>query len=76
MLLTPAQVAQRLAVSRSWVYAAAADGRLPSIRLGGGNGPLRFLAEDVEAWIERARQGWRPAEPAAEPLRRVRDHAA
>jgi excisionase family DNA binding protein len=59
-LLKPADVARRLQVSRSWVYAAAEDGRLPSLRLGGPAGPLRFVAADVEAWIEDARRHWTP----------------
>lgn len=59
-LMKPAEVALLLAVSRSWVYAAADDGRLPSIRLGGPEGPLRFLREDVVAWLEDARAAWTP----------------
>jgi excisionase family DNA binding protein len=54
-LLKPADVARRLKVSRSWVYDAAADGRLPSIRLGTQDGPLRFVRADLEQWIEDAR---------------------
>jgi excisionase family DNA binding protein len=54
-LLKPADVARRLKVSRSWVYDAAADGRLPSIRLGAPDGPLRFVRADLEQWIEDAR---------------------
>jgi excisionase family DNA binding protein len=54
-LLKPTEVAQRLKVSRSWVYDAAADGRLPSIRLGAPDGPLRFVRADLEQWIEEAR---------------------
>jgi excisionase family DNA binding protein len=70
-LLKPADVADRLAVSRSWVYAAAEDGRLPSIRLGGPEGPLRFVAEELEEWIEEARSGWRLHESGGQTLRRV-----
>lgn len=54
-LLKPADVARRLKVSRSWVYDAAADRRLPSIRLGAPDGPLRFVPADLEQWIEDAR---------------------
>jgi excisionase family DNA binding protein len=54
-LLKPTEVAQRLKVSRSWVYDAAAAGRLPSIRLGAPDGPLRFVPADLEQWIEDAR---------------------
>ena len=48
-LLKPTDVARRLGVSRSWVYDAAASGRIPCVRLGGPDGPLRFLPEDVES---------------------------
>lgn len=70
-LLTPAEVARRLGVSRSWLYEAAKDGRVPSIRLGGPAGPLRFLEDDLVAWIERARRGWQPTDSGADALRRA-----
>lgn len=60
MLMKPADVARLMHVSRSWVYAAAADGRLPCLRLGGSEGPLRFVAADVEAWLEDERSKWTP----------------
>lgn len=59
-LMRPAEVAVLLKVSRTWVYAAAADGRLPSLRLGGPHGPLRFVRADVEAWLRDARSLWLP----------------
>jgi excisionase family DNA binding protein len=59
-LLKPAEVCGMLAVSRTWVYDAAADGRLPSIRLGRPDGPLRFIRGDVEAWLEDQRAAWTP----------------
>jgi excisionase family DNA binding protein len=59
-LLRPSDVAKDLAVSRSWVYDAANAGRIPSIRVGGVEGPLRFVPEDLERWIDEARKGWRP----------------
>jgi excisionase family DNA binding protein len=70
-LVKPTEVARRLGVSRSWLYAAAADGRIPSIRLGGPDGPLRFVAEDIDAWIEQARAAWRPAKSSSAALRAV-----
>ena len=69
-LLRPTDVARQLGVSRSWLYSAAADGRIPSIRLGGPDGPLRFVAQDLHQWLEDARGGWRSVETAAETLRR------
>lgn len=70
-LLKPGAVAEMLGVSRSWVYAAAADGRIPSLRLGGADGPLRFVAEDIEAWLTAARAAWRPGQTTTETLRRA-----
>ena len=60
-LLKPTDVARRLGVSRSWVYDAAASGRIPCVRLGGPEGPLRFLPDDVEAWLDQARRNWLPS---------------
>src|SRR4051794_12412890 len=59
-LLKPTDVALRLGVSRSWVYDAAKGGRIPCVRLGGPEGPLRFLRGDVEVWLDRARLDWLP----------------
>jgi excisionase family DNA binding protein len=55
-LLTPSDVALRLGVSRSWLYAAAKTGRVPCVRLGGEDGPLRFVEADLAAWLRRARR--------------------
>jgi excisionase family DNA binding protein len=70
-LLKPQEVARRLGVSRSWVYNAAADGRIPAIRLGGPDGPLRFVPEDLERWIAEARDALRPSEVSGAALRRA-----
>jgi excisionase family DNA binding protein len=59
-LLRPNDVALLLSVSRAWVYEAARTGRIPSFRLGGADGPLRFVAEDIEQWLAEARGGWLP----------------
>jgi excisionase family DNA binding protein len=56
-LLKPAEVAARLGVSRTWLYEAARTGRIPSIRIGGRDGPLRFIPEDLQRWIDEARAG-------------------
>ena len=63
-LLRPTEVAHRLGVSRAWVYDAAKRGRIPSIRIGGEEGPLRFVPEDLELWIDDARAAWTPGRPA------------
>ena len=49
-----------LGVSRSWLYQAAADGRIPHVRLGCHDGPVRFVATDIEQWLEDARRRWTP----------------
>ena len=62
-LLKPAEVAAQLGVSRTWLYDAARAGRIPSIRIGGANGPLRFVREDLQRWIDHARAEWTPGRP-------------
>jgi excisionase family DNA binding protein len=59
-LLTPAEVALRLGVSRSWLYHAAKEGRIPCVRLGGDDGPVRFLEAELAVWLSRARRGRSP----------------
>ena len=63
-LLRPGEVAELLGVSRSWLYAAAHEGRIPSVRLGGADGPVRFQRDALEAWIAAGSQ--------REPGRKVR----
>jgi excisionase family DNA binding protein len=70
-LLKPNDIARRLGVSRSWVYDAAKAGRIPCVRLGGPDGPLRFLREDVEVWLELARSSWLPGESAVSATERA-----
>jgi excisionase family DNA binding protein len=74
-LLRPSDVARRLSVSRSWVYGAAADGRIPSLRLGGPDGPLRFIETDIEEWIAQARDEWQPGTGASHLSSRDRSSA-
>jgi excisionase family DNA binding protein len=62
-LLKPSELARRLGVSRSWLYDAARTGRIPSIRIGGEDGPLRFIPEDIDRWIDDARAAWSPGKP-------------
>jgi excisionase family DNA binding protein len=70
-LLTPTEAQRLLRVSRSWLYGAARDGRLPSIRLGGASGPLRFVKADLLAQIDSARAAWHPTDSASRALRRA-----
>ena len=62
-LLKPPDVAAQLGVSRSWLYEAAKTGRIPSIRIGGEEGPLRFVPADIQQWIDDARATWTPGRP-------------
>jgi excisionase family DNA binding protein len=63
-LVRPAELARRLGVSRSWLYEAARAGLIPSRRLGGPEGPLRFVEDEVDAWLEEACRAWKPARNA------------
>jgi excisionase family DNA binding protein len=51
-LLTADEVAARLRVPKSWVYRAAREGELPSVRCGRYR---RFDERDVESWIDQQR---------------------
>ena len=70
-LLRPGEVARMLGVSRSWLYDAAKDGRIPCVRLGGPDGPVRFVERDLADWLERARAGWQPGDTSSDTLRRA-----
>jgi excisionase family DNA binding protein len=59
VLLTASQVARRLSVSRNWVYQAVEDGRFPYRRLCPG-GPIRFVASEMDEWLDAQRRGWTP----------------
>src|SRR3954467_1204838 len=83
--LRPAEVGELLGVSRSWLYDAANSGRIPCVRLGSSDGPVRFRLRELEAWIEEGRvvppheQGVGRREPAptdSRARRRQRDPAA
>ena len=70
-LLTPSEVALRLGVSRSWLYAATKQGRIPYVRLGGGDGPVRFLEGELAAWLHHSRPGQSPAGPSSDNTARA-----
>src|SRR5918995_1330351 len=65
-LLRPAEVIDLLGVSRSWLYDAAKAGRIPCVRLGGPDGPGRFRARELQAWIEGSRIDPSASRPAAQ----------
>jgi hypothetical protein len=67
-LLTPSEVAERFAVSRTWVYEHAED--LGAIRLGGGpRARLRFDPERVRQALGRAPRPAAPRDGAHRPAR-------
>jgi excisionase family DNA binding protein len=39
------------AVSDSWLYLAAQEGRIPAVRLGGEGGPVRFERAALRAYL-------------------------
>ena len=61
-LMTADEVAERLRVPRSWVYLAAREGDLPSVRCGRYR---RFDGRDIDEWI--AEQKERRGQPGATP---------
>jgi excisionase family DNA binding protein len=66
-LLRPAEVTRMLGVSRTWLYSAAKSGRIPSVRIGGHSGPVRFVREDLERWLAQERAGWTPGRSPSSP---------
>jgi len=52
-LVAAEEIAARLWVPKSWVYRAAREGELPSVRCGRYR---RFDVEDVDRWIEDQKQ--------------------
>jgi predicted DNA-binding transcriptional regulator AlpA len=69
-LLRPVEVQRMLKVSRSWLYHAAREGLLPSLRLG-PDGPVRFIRADVEEFVDAARAKWQVGDTREEALRRA-----
>ena len=51
-LLTVADAAKRLNVSRPTIYRRISEGSLPALRIGTG-GPLRIDAVELECWLYR-----------------------
>lgn len=69
-LMKPSDLARELGVSRAWIYEGAKAGRIPSVRIGGEAGPLRFIPEDIEEWLAEARGAWRPGRSSVPTRRR------
>jgi len=56
-LLTADDVAELLAVARTWVYAEARAGRLPHVRVGRY---VRFRRSAIDAWVGANERGSGP----------------
>ena len=52
-LLTVDEVAERLGVTKDWVWAQARAGRIPHVRLGRYR---RFREEAIDAWLMQLEQ--------------------
>jgi excisionase family DNA binding protein len=57
-LLTAAEVAERLAVPVGWVREHTRSGAIPHIRLGRY---IRYVDDDVDAWVESLKAGGGPS---------------
>jgi excisionase family DNA binding protein len=56
-LLTAAELAERLAVPKTWILESARSGAMPCVRLGRY---VRFDLADVERWLEGCKRPGRP----------------
>ena len=56
MMLTVSQVAEKLNVSESNVYALIAAGHLACHRIGVGRGTIRISTEDLDAYLASCRE--------------------
>lgn len=68
VMLSPARITAKYAVSRSTVYAACRSGQLPHYRVPtrkGSRGKYLFREEDVAAWLESLRVAAGPPAPSA-----------
>ena len=56
-LLTAAELAERLAVPKTWILESARSGAMPCVRLGRY---VRFDLVDVEKWLDECKRPGRP----------------
>lgn len=60
MLLTVQELAQLLHIKAATLYAWAAQGKIPCLKL---HGLLRFRQDEIERWLDSCRMTSRPAVP-------------
>jgi excisionase family DNA binding protein len=68
-MMTARQVAELLGVNENWVYDQAANGSLPSYKLGGTR---RFDPEELRGWLSVHRESDREQPPPERPRKRTR----
>ncbi|MDR4468303.1 MAG: helix-turn-helix domain-containing protein [Nitrospira sp.] len=73
MLLTVQELAQQLHVKAATLYAWAAQGKIPSLKL---HGLLRFRQDEIDQWLESCRvesrsPGTLPRKPRERPVNNV-----
>ena len=66
-MMTVRQVAELLGVHENWVYDQAANGELPSYKIGGTR---RIDRDEFRAWIAEHREREGTARPQRKPKRR------
>ena len=64
MMMTVKQASERLSVSVATVYSLVGSGKLACHRVGLGRGTIRISEADIEAYLERCRNGAAPVQPA------------
>ena len=52
--LTVEEVAERMSVSKAWLYRQAKAGKVPHIRFGS---VIRFSLDDINRWVTEHKQG-------------------
>ena len=60
-LLVAAEVARWLRIRCSTIYAWAATGKIPSVRL---NGAVRFVRADIQLWLDKCSTGSANTQPS------------
>lgn len=71
-LLTPAEAAEALNVSRSLVYQLVETGKLPCHRIGKGRGAIRLSEHDLLDFLSENRVSKQSGEAKRPPRRKLR----